>query len=46
MLKELEAPLLKAVEDVTREVMETYQPRLWELLPARVQRASPSRSSR
>ena len=37
MLKELETPLLKAVDDVTREVMETYQPRLWELLPARAQ---------
>ena len=38
MVKELETPLLKAVEDVTREVMETYQPRLWEMLPARAQR--------
>ncbi|WP_328447866.1 MULTISPECIES: DUF445 family protein [unclassified Amycolatopsis] len=38
MLKELETPLLKAVEDVTREVMETYQPRLWEMLPSRAQR--------
>jgi len=37
MVKELEEPLLKAVEDVTREVMETYQPRLWELLPTRAQ---------
>ncbi|HEY2062423.1 DUF445 domain-containing protein [Amycolatopsis sp. NBC_01480] len=37
MLKELETPLLKAVDDVTREVMETYQPRLWELLPTRAQ---------
>ena len=38
MVKELETPLLKAVEDVTREVMETYQPRLWEMLPSRAQR--------
>jgi hypothetical protein len=35
MLEELETPLLKAVEDVTWEVMETYQPRLWEMLPTR-----------
>ncbi|GAA4551305.1 DUF445 domain-containing protein [Amycolatopsis samaneae] len=38
MVKELEEPLLKAVDDVTREVMEQYQPRLWELLPAQAQR--------
>ncbi|WP_410667332.1 DUF445 family protein [Amycolatopsis sp. cmx-4-68] len=31
--KEIEEPLLRVVEDVTREVMETYQPRLWEVLP-------------
>ncbi|WP_205660622.1 DUF445 family protein [Amycolatopsis antarctica] len=31
--KEIEAPLLRVVEDVTREVMEQYQPRLWEMLP-------------
>ena len=31
--KEIEQPLLRVVEDVTREVMETYQPRLWEVLP-------------
>jgi uncharacterized membrane protein YheB (UPF0754 family) len=31
--KEIEQPLLRVVEDVTREVMETYQPRLWEMLP-------------
>jgi uncharacterized membrane protein YheB (UPF0754 family) len=31
--KEIEQPLLRIVEDVTREVMEEYQPRLWELLP-------------
>ncbi|MFD8494646.1 DUF445 domain-containing protein [Amycolatopsis sp. NPDC059657] len=37
MVEELEEPLLKAVEDVTREVMEQHQPRLWELLPARAQ---------
>ncbi|MFE0024747.1 DUF445 domain-containing protein [Amycolatopsis sp. NPDC059021] len=38
MVKELEEPLLKAVDDVTREVMEQYQPRLWELLPTQAQR--------
>ncbi|HVV12369.1 DUF445 domain-containing protein [Amycolatopsis sp.] len=32
--KEIEEPLLEVVEDVTREVMEQYQPRLWEALPA------------
>ena len=31
--KEIEQPLLRVVEEVTREVMETYQPRLWEVLP-------------
>jgi len=37
MVAQLEEPLLKAVDEVTREVLETYQPRLWELLPARAQ---------
>ncbi|OLZ55731.1 hypothetical protein BS329_04215 [Amycolatopsis coloradensis] len=31
--KEIEQPLLRVIEDVTREVMEQYQPRLWEVLP-------------
>lgn len=35
--KEIEEPLLDVVEDVTREVMETYQPRLWEVLPTTAQ---------
>ncbi len=35
--KEIEQPLLRVVEDVTREVMETYQPRLWEMLPSGAQ---------
>src|ERR1043165_7757703 len=30
LAKEIEEPLLEIVEDVTREVMEQYQPRLWE----------------
>ncbi|WP_051116538.1 DUF445 domain-containing protein [Amycolatopsis nigrescens] len=38
MVAELEQPLLHAVEDVTREVMEQHQPRLWEMLPAQAQR--------
>ncbi|WP_020664294.1 DUF445 family protein [Amycolatopsis benzoatilytica] len=37
MVAQLEEPLLKAVDEVTREVLETYQPRLWELLPGRAQ---------
>lgn len=35
--KEIERPLLRVVEDVTREVMEQYQPRLWEMLPVGAQ---------
>jgi uncharacterized membrane protein YheB (UPF0754 family) len=35
--KEIERPLLRVVEDVTREVMEQYQPRLWEMLPSSAQ---------
>ncbi|WP_177242546.1 DUF445 family protein [Amycolatopsis marina] len=35
--KEIEQPLLRVVEDVTREVMEQYQPRLWEMLPVGAQ---------
>jgi uncharacterized membrane protein YheB (UPF0754 family) len=31
--KEIEVPLLEIVEDVTHEVMEQYQPRLWDALP-------------
>jgi uncharacterized membrane protein YheB (UPF0754 family) len=37
VVEELEQPLLKAVDEVTREVMEQYQPRLWEMLPGRAQ---------
>ncbi|MPY79475.1 MAG: DUF445 domain-containing protein [Actinophytocola sp.] len=36
--KEIEGPLLDAVDEVTREVMEQYQPQLWEMLPTRAQR--------
>jgi uncharacterized membrane protein YheB (UPF0754 family) len=35
LAKEISGPLLEVVEDVTREVMEQYQPRLWEALPDR-----------
>lgn len=35
--KEIEQPLLRAVEDITREVLEQYQPRTWEMLPTSAQ---------
>jgi uncharacterized membrane protein YheB (UPF0754 family) len=31
---EIEQPLLRAVDDIAREVLEQYHPRLWEMLPA------------
>ncbi|GAB3580179.1 DUF445 family protein [Amycolatopsis endophytica] len=34
LAKEIEQPLLQVVEEITEEVMEQYQPRLWEALPA------------
>jgi uncharacterized membrane protein YheB (UPF0754 family) len=34
----LEAPLLEDVEEITREVMDYYQPKAWELLPAAIRR--------
>lgn len=37
--REIEKPLLAAVEDITREVAAQYQPGLWELLPERVRTA-------
>jgi uncharacterized membrane protein YheB (UPF0754 family) len=36
--EELREPLLRAVEDVTRDLMAEYQPQLWEMLPAPAQR--------
>jgi uncharacterized membrane protein YheB (UPF0754 family) len=33
LAREIEGPLLIAVDEVTREVMARYQPGLWELLP-------------
>ncbi|MQA11383.1 MAG: DUF445 family protein [Pseudonocardiaceae bacterium] len=35
---ELHDPMLEVVEDITREVMEQYQPRTWELMPTAAQR--------
>ncbi|ONI79012.1 hypothetical protein ALI144C_29070 [Actinosynnema sp. ALI-1.44] len=35
--EELREPLLRAVEDVTRELMAEYQPQLWEMLPTGAQ---------
>lgn len=35
--REVEKPLLDAVDEVTREVMERYQPQLWEMLPGPAQ---------
>jgi uncharacterized membrane protein YheB (UPF0754 family) len=34
--KEIERPLLEDVETITREIMEQFQPRLWELLPENI----------
>ncbi|MFQ6273519.1 DUF445 domain-containing protein [Kutzneria viridogrisea] len=36
--REVEQPLLHAVEAITREVMSQYQPDLWEMLPGAAQR--------
>jgi len=36
---ELEGPLLIAVDDIAREVLERYQPKLWEMLPEGAQNA-------
>jgi uncharacterized membrane protein YheB (UPF0754 family) len=35
--REVEQPLLRAVDDIAREVLERYHPRLWEALPAMAQ---------
>jgi uncharacterized membrane protein YheB (UPF0754 family) len=34
--KELERPLLEAVDEITREIAHEYEPGLWETLPAQV----------
>ena len=36
--REIEKPMLAAVEDITREVASQYQPGLWEMLPERVRK--------
>src|SRR5689334_14638326 len=36
--REIEKPMLAAVEDITREVASQYQPGLWEMMPERVRR--------
>jgi uncharacterized membrane protein YheB (UPF0754 family) len=41
--KEIEKPLLAAVDEIVREVAAEYQPGLWESLPNRVQRLVISR---
>nr|WP_219632978.1 DUF445 domain-containing protein [Haloechinothrix aidingensis] len=38
VVKEIEGPLLEAVDDITREVMEQYQPHVWEALPPNARR--------
>jgi uncharacterized membrane protein YheB (UPF0754 family) len=37
MAKEIEGPLLLAVDEIAREVLERYHPALWEVLPVLVQ---------
>jgi len=35
--REIEQPLLRAIDDITRDVLAEYQPRLWEALPGMAQ---------
>ncbi|WP_414941982.1 DUF445 domain-containing protein [Amycolatopsis sp. cmx-11-51] len=35
--REIEQPLLRAVDEVTREVLERHHPRLWEIMPTMAQ---------
>ncbi|ACU98485.1 DUF445 domain-containing protein [Saccharomonospora viridis] len=37
LLREIEQPLLKAVDDITREVLSEHHPRLWQRLPPMAQ---------
>ncbi|WP_216213884.1 DUF445 domain-containing protein [Amycolatopsis aidingensis] len=37
LTREVEQPLLRAVDDIARDVLEEYHPRLWEALPAMAQ---------
>lgn len=35
--REIEQPLLRAVDDIARDVLQEYHPRLWEMLPTMAQ---------
>jgi uncharacterized membrane protein YheB (UPF0754 family) len=35
--REIEQPLLRAVDEIARDVLEQYHPRMWELLPSMAQ---------
>lgn len=35
--REIEQPLLRAVDDIARDVLEEYHPRMWEVLPSMAQ---------
>ncbi|HEV7977473.1 DUF445 domain-containing protein [Amycolatopsis sp.] len=35
--REIEQPLLRAVDDISRDVLEAYHPRMWEVLPSMAQ---------
>ena len=35
--REIEQPLLRAVDDIARDVLEQHHPRMWEMLPAMAQ---------
>ena len=37
MAREIEQPLLRAIDDIARDVLAEYQPRLWEALPTMAQ---------
>ncbi|GAB3494997.1 DUF445 domain-containing protein [Amycolatopsis cihanbeyliensis] len=37
LTREVEQPLLRAIDDIARDVLEEYHPRLWEALPAMAQ---------
>jgi uncharacterized membrane protein YheB (UPF0754 family) len=37
MTREIEQPLLRAVDHIARDVLEQYHPRLWEMLPTMAQ---------
>src|SRR5436309_13869026 len=37
MIREVEQPLLRAIDDIARDVLAEYRPRLWEALPPMAQ---------